>query len=454
MNREEKQEQVEIGIPSIGIPSEVAFNPRLIASEKQLFGIIRNLAKTDKGCTASNRYLANCIDSVPQTASNHINKLKKFLYIIVKFKNKKNTDTKEQERTIYINPDYMKIYEPVRGLMHKVYVKNYSPLKNELYRAIDEVIREYSSIYKKGDIEKDIEKDDIVDKSTIVADPADLHQIDSTSSPVHNGKEHPTVAPYIDYWNSLPNVNHHHRLNTKTRQEASALLLSLKAGTFHRRNTLNKEWMEKFNIPIGKVRGRRFTDNEIRKGLKLVSRLLTNGYGYLTRNGNGYWPSETDKQKLPKNLPAVLFSPKSGKSLFLRCLFDPPRPLGEIEPQDPSPEMTEMFAALMPNRMGPQQKTALIRNIGELRRFHAGIDWARANRVSCYYYYIGRRDDFKTFCTYYVKWLKTSQEEGHLRVGPSGIGPGAGHWPRYCQFLCDERGQGFNVMDGNKFFKN
>ena len=68
------EEKQKIGIPAIGIPGEVAFNHFLTDKEKILFGFIRNLSRSRKGCWASNRYLGNLIRAKPQTISGAITK--------------------------------------------------------------------------------------------------------------------------------------------------------------------------------------------------------------------------------------------------------------------------------------------------------------------------------------------------------------------------------------------
>ena len=103
------------GLPDIGIPAEVLFNPKLSSTQKILFGFIRNLSHTEKGCWASNRYLAKMIGvKDPQTVTNGVSKLKKLKYIHVELTVKNGI----QGRRIYINKNYLKMYDtPIKKLI-------------------------------------------------------------------------------------------------------------------------------------------------------------------------------------------------------------------------------------------------------------------------------------------------------------------------------------------------
>src|SRR4030042_1375048 len=83
----------KIGMPSVGIPSEVFLNPKLSNTEKLLFGLIRNLSKSSKGCWASNAYLAKWLWCSTQTVSNGIQTLKNYRYIVIKYIKEEDTRT-------------------------------------------------------------------------------------------------------------------------------------------------------------------------------------------------------------------------------------------------------------------------------------------------------------------------------------------------------------------------
>ena len=101
--------EVIVSIPSIGIPAEVLFHPKLTKTEKILFGFLQNLSQTSAGCWASNRYLGKFVDVSPRSVSTAISNLKEYQFIEVEEVNK-DPDTNETQRHIFINPDYPKIY--------------------------------------------------------------------------------------------------------------------------------------------------------------------------------------------------------------------------------------------------------------------------------------------------------------------------------------------------------
>ena len=90
------------------LPIEILCNPEITPTEKMLFGFICNLAKSSKGCWASNAYLGKRLWLGPQSISNAIAKLKKYRYIEVVFEDKKNSNQKQ--RRIFINKDYPSLY--------------------------------------------------------------------------------------------------------------------------------------------------------------------------------------------------------------------------------------------------------------------------------------------------------------------------------------------------------
>lgn len=99
--------EAKFGIPDIGIPAEILFNSEITKTEKILFGFLRNLSQTKRGCWASNRYLGSINDIKPQTVSVAISHLKKWRYINVEYS---INNAGVSIRRIYINPDYPKIY--------------------------------------------------------------------------------------------------------------------------------------------------------------------------------------------------------------------------------------------------------------------------------------------------------------------------------------------------------
>jgi len=105
--KKEENKEVEFGLPSIGIPAEVLFNPKITKTEKILFGFLRNLSQKEEGCWASNRYLGIINGIKPQTVSVAISNLKKWGYITVEYS---TNISGVQIRHIHISTDYPKTY--------------------------------------------------------------------------------------------------------------------------------------------------------------------------------------------------------------------------------------------------------------------------------------------------------------------------------------------------------
>jgi len=129
----------QFGLPAIGIPSEVLFHPELSNTEKILYGLIRNLASSERGCYASNKWLSGLLGVNKQTISNSVANLKQWELIIVRLKY--DDELERTERRIFLNPEYPLIYS--RMLTEKGYKKiNKAVLKN-LYPSIKNLIGSY-----------------------------------------------------------------------------------------------------------------------------------------------------------------------------------------------------------------------------------------------------------------------------------------------------------------------
>lgn len=130
------------GLPDIGIPAEVLFHPDLTPIEKILFGLIRNLSHSPRGCWASNRYLGDMLRVGPQTISNGVSKLRDlgFFKVILTTVG----SSMEVNRQIFIDTNYLRRYQ-----------NQADPLLNNLYTPIINLMGVYKKSYKKEDSEKD-----------------------------------------------------------------------------------------------------------------------------------------------------------------------------------------------------------------------------------------------------------------------------------------------------------
>jgi len=142
----------QFGLPDIGIPAEVLFHPELSSTEKILYGLIRNLAHGEKGCYASNNWLAGLLGVTSQTISNSISKLES-CEVIITTRHKQDSMV---VRNIYLNPDYHEIYS--KFWTEEGYNKiNIGVLKN-LYPSIKKFIYPYKKIYIPLNIKEDSKK--------------------------------------------------------------------------------------------------------------------------------------------------------------------------------------------------------------------------------------------------------------------------------------------------------
>lgn len=136
---EETTKKNDPTLSGIGVPTEVFANPELTQTDKLLFGFLQNLAKRTEGCTASNRYLGNCLFLKEQAISNSINTLIQWKYITAIYKKK------YPHRSIYINTDREKMY---KDLVH-TFNDNFRDLNNDtllekLYTPIKKIIGVYN----------------------------------------------------------------------------------------------------------------------------------------------------------------------------------------------------------------------------------------------------------------------------------------------------------------------
>jgi hypothetical protein len=153
----------KFGLPDILIPAEVLFNPNLTPVQKFLFGLIRNLAKSEKGCWATNRYLAKILNVEKQTITNGIAKLKEQYYIILQFRRLSNGNTGRQifidDRHPQIYASYLReVYKNINnGILTRLNppITNNIPPYNQDYRKLDNII---SKLNDTSSEEEDLKK--------------------------------------------------------------------------------------------------------------------------------------------------------------------------------------------------------------------------------------------------------------------------------------------------------
>lgn len=146
----ENEEYNPFGLPDIGIPAEVLFNHELSATEKILFGFIRNLAQTKKGCWASNKWLGKLASVGAQTVSNAIAKLAEYGYLNIEYK---TLPGGKQVRRIHLNGEIATLYRDLVDAWHNELIPNYRrpPIKKFIDPPIKKFIPPYKKIYNKYD---------------------------------------------------------------------------------------------------------------------------------------------------------------------------------------------------------------------------------------------------------------------------------------------------------------
>lgn len=86
-------------LKGLWIPAEILYDNQLTDKEKLILAIIIYLNQEDKGCFASNKYIANIVNVTPQRVSKIISSLRKKGYIREKLKYK-NGSKEIEERQI------------------------------------------------------------------------------------------------------------------------------------------------------------------------------------------------------------------------------------------------------------------------------------------------------------------------------------------------------------------
>ena len=297
-----KEEKNENGIFAIGIPGEVEFNPLLSDKEKRLFGHIRGLSATIKGCFMSNRNLGHRIGCNPQIISNGVAKLQKYKYIKVILKSKRN-GTAEQTRHIYIDQTFYSRYEIIIPIWNDLFLKNnvtdykkqmeiLSQIieecrKNEnpkkIYTPICKNIGGYFEKYRKEETYEEIEEETTISKDIVIEvsdeTPNDLNskkprrtrpqyipkQVRRRKPPVKNILP-PYVKNIIEKWNSYPSTTTH-KLDSvkpsKTIQGIHRYLIQLKTGKM---SGLKESWIKDNKIPRSFLT-RKWTEEELFQGI-------------------------------------------------------------------------------------------------------------------------------------------------------------------------------------------
>lgn len=175
----EREHRNEFGLPSIGIPAEVLFHPDLSPAERILFGFIRSLNYTTRGCWASNDYLGLLMGRRADTISTMISHLEAAGFIIV-------SKSGQTGRRIKINTGYVQA--------------NHSNLR-EVWSVLDQRRTEYVSLGKNRTVQSTIGKNpkDDLEKSKAYRD-RNKDRKKETSSKGFSREE---IDQAVQAWNDL-----------------------------------------------------------------------------------------------------------------------------------------------------------------------------------------------------------------------------------------------------------
>lgn len=203
MNIDDKE--IQIGFSGIGIPAEVLFHPTLNPTEQKLFGLIRNISKSSRGCWATNRWLGSLLDINPITISGYIANLQKEGFLIIEFVKKPKTITGETERRIFIDETYTTKYrlrvEKVNEAIHngRFDPKEFYPPKGKKEGGSGNTLTE---VVIEEVIEKDLKEESLKTLSipTIKRHPRPIIKTEPTPPP----KVDRSVRPKIKYINLFP----------------------------------------------------------------------------------------------------------------------------------------------------------------------------------------------------------------------------------------------------------
>jgi len=318
----------EFGLPDITIPAVAHFNKELSQTDKIIFGIIRNLSHSPKGCWATNRYISFYVSVSADVVSKSISYLAKLEYLIVKFLRKNDNTT---VREIHINPNVENIYMDMLR-------NRFLEIQHLRYPKIDDF--DYTPIVKNNYPPPVKTPNNILDYNTtsrevVQALPAEASLIRSfsrRSKPVilpqektpnqkiyHIPKRHPAWQ-LITIWNAAPGYHRKHKIDpiSKTLYDVRVYYDQLVNGTFFRNNKVESKLPLISNKFLQWEKDRKkFTYQEISKALE----------GVMLSYCGGYWPK--NKKWLPKSLSSLIFNPRNNQSMLLESMIIPSKKLNQ-----------------------------------------------------------------------------------------------------------------------------
>lgn len=230
-------------------------------------------------------------------------------------------------------------------------------------------------------------------KGSVVKGSVELSKDNISASQEAQHKKELKNHSLMDLWNKFPAIRRHKRPNTETYQRCIRYFKQLQKGTFLQDKVFDSQWLTDNNIPADK----KYTRQEIIKGLRRISTLFL----------EGYWPK--NKKGLPKSLPALMYNPKSRKSFFLQKMHgSEPKSFSEQLPKDNYPEVTAVIKPHVNITNG--NASQLQRGIKTIAKVFDGIPKDPPHNTHVGRFYSPNKSSFdnprlECFVKVYVGWL-------------------------------------------------
>lgn len=444
-----KEDEQKIGLPAIIIPGEILFNPFVSSTEKILFGFIKSLSKSSRGCWATNLFLSRLVDCSKRSIIRFLSNLRHYKYIKIEEIKKRNG---EIERRIFEGTKYHELYLPIVETIHDFLHGDYKRLEEGGVSFLtmggvknDALMLLYNTI---------IDKDSRVSKDTL------NDSLESSSEKPSNHFERTSPIPPPDYikpktgeyavllaWNKFPSpARQHTKLNTKTILQVTHYLDQMRSGIFgdpSRRRWDNK-WMDRHKIDMKEFAERRWTFREICKTIE-------GPLGDMYREG--FWPQ--DKSNLPKSLSDALYNPRTQSSFFVMAYYDPLGPLKSQPMKDPHKGITEdlvaVWHAIDPRGMSPRDWKQYSQGIKGIEKCLGEIDWN--NYGARQMFPGGQKGNPYTLVMEYVRWMKGQNPDLLIpsriveRLNWSMIRPDYWMWQKFMEAVNKYWGQAFKSIE-------
>ncbi len=138
------------------------------------------------------------------------------------------------------------------------------------------------------------------------------------SSPSFQGED----SLYVEFWNGLSSTPKHKKIKkdgslSKTYKNAHSFCLSLKKGNLSKKTgSLDEKFMRRNGL-LSDMLSKKWTDEEIFEGLTRLNKLYSAEY------------APYNKKTLPKNLPDMIYNPRTKTSMFLAVMKNDPIPISD-----------------------------------------------------------------------------------------------------------------------------